>query len=471
MLERRFHLGIDYGTSTSKIVFRDYGGPGGDKAFVVASQNEYRIPSGIIVQSDKILLGKTARNLPQTPSDNVRLYESVKMRVGEEAIQNRRKFHYGPKPKFPNGFTARDFATLTVWWLISIGHRAAEPRLAYTGGGELVLGMTLGIPMSFYDDAAIRAEFLKIAQTAWRLYRQCEPLPDSGEISLQDARRILDHHYVTNTRVVPKQEIRDWIRSEAEAAMWWAFQSPSVSDGPFAQVDVGAGTTNASLFRIYSTLNSGRRAKQGLAFFAACSEPTGMDAIDELICERSAGPQPTSIRGAEEQLISAQAIQDRVSAFVKEHIWEAYRKTWSKTAQKVPPESAERSALRHHRVFLMGGGSLIRTVRGALPFHPSDNGHSEVRVQQLELPGDLYLSKPQSQSGPIAAAFKTLLRIQDKSYSQKPHIDDLPFLSVAYGLANIGIAIPEITTPDEMPTMISPSSRCKQLSHEDIYAR
>ena len=65
MAERRFHLGIDYGTSTSKLVFRDYGGPGGEKAFVVVEGETFRIPSTVAVVSDRLVLGSPALSLAE----------------------------------------------------------------------------------------------------------------------------------------------------------------------------------------------------------------------------------------------------------------------------------------------------------------------------------------------------------------------------------------------------------------------
>jgi hypothetical protein len=54
--------------------------------------------------------------------------------------------------------------------------------LANTGGGDLVMGMTMGIPMSFYENVRIRDCFLQIARTAWRLYRHEGTLPDLAAI-------------------------------------------------------------------------------------------------------------------------------------------------------------------------------------------------------------------------------------------------------------------------------------------------
>ncbi len=48
------------------------------------------------------------------------------------------------------------------------------------------------------------------------------------------------------TAAAQAQDERYWIRSEAEADMFWPVRCPGVPPGPCAQVDIGAGTTNAA---------------------------------------------------------------------------------------------------------------------------------------------------------------------------------------------------------------------------------
>src|SRR5262249_26213887 len=199
---------------------RDYQGPGQETAFVIPWNGpSFRIPSAIGFDGKSLKFGAGE-------AEGAVTYESIKMRVAEEAIHGTRRFHYGPKPPLPPGFSARDLATLTVWWLISIGHLAAERRLALTGGGNLLFGMTMGIPMSFFDDPVISVEFLLISRHAWRLYRLNGLFPPGRLMALSDARTALDIVAREPLQALHHDEIRDWIRSEAEAAMWWAFRSP-----------------------------------------------------------------------------------------------------------------------------------------------------------------------------------------------------------------------------------------------------
>jgi hypothetical protein len=256
--------------------------------------------------------------------------------------------------------------------------------------------------------------------------------------------------------------------------MWWAFQSPSVSDGPFAQIDVGAGTTNVSLFRVFASVFNGRRVKEGLAFFASRSEPAGMDAVDDLISRRGpAGAVPLRLQGSEDSVIRQNGLEIAVAALVRDSIWEAYRKAWIHCFWRIEQSPAERIAWSNHKVILVGGGTLISSVQRYLPLHPSDNGHTLLEVQHLEVPSDLFFLVPGTQASFLKRALARLGSMSQfgRHQLQRPMPTDLPFLAVAYGLSNIGVAIPEIVIPTKLPAMRPPAQRRERLSHEDIYAR
>jgi hypothetical protein len=279
-LRRRIHLGIDYGTSGSKIVLRDYGAPGGERATVLVYAGSYRFSSSVLVVDNNLRFGLEPDS--QVGGEARTWYESIKMRVAAEVTGDYEKFCYGPLPKFPDGFSARSFAALTIWWLLSQGRAAARKHLP---DQELAVGMTIGIPMSFYADSGLRATFLDIARAAWYLSRLNGDL-EAPSIALDRARSVVDQAFdEVRRRDVSPNSIRDWIRSEAEAAMYSAFRSPSVAAGTYAKVDVGAGTTNASVFRITDTFEGGRWLKSGMAFYGADAGSTGMDAIDRALFE------------------------------------------------------------------------------------------------------------------------------------------------------------------------------------------
>src|SRR5437867_6638302 len=168
MPNRRFHLGIDYGTCASKLVFRDFEGPGGEKAYAVNGQN-FRIPSAVGVTPSELIFG-------QTPAENDWLwFESLKMRMAGAVKNDYQSYFCGPPTPLPAEFSEKALATLTVWYLISQGHHAVT-RYASTRTGEFSLGVTTGIPTSFLNDRTLTAALLDVARTAYQLYRDCGPL-------------------------------------------------------------------------------------------------------------------------------------------------------------------------------------------------------------------------------------------------------------------------------------------------------
>jgi hypothetical protein len=432
---RRFHLGIDYGTSASKIVFRDYGAPGGEAAVVVLKDGSIRIPSRICVTPSEFLFADG-----QKTRHDCDIYESLKMRVATEVTGNP-TYYLGLLDDLPTGFTAVDLCTLTVWHLISEGYRAVEKYLGNRTEGFTV-GMTLGVPMAFYRDEKLRWTFLAIARKAWALYRNEGPAHSS--VLIEKAQRMLQKHAAAALSPIPEYEVRDWIRSEAEAAMWWPFQSPAVPAGRYAKIDIGAGTTHASLFQIYS---GPAGAKSGMAFSGAISIPVGMDAVDRAIADcKGLGSDFLSIRGLEEEIVRSEAEVRGALLPVQEEIYEAYRKSWIETHHKIREYVAERTAWNSHKIFVIGGGSLVSTLVEAVRIHPGRSERLELAV--LEQPSNL-----------------------SRADNTKVPKNELPFVAVAHGLSVIGLAIPEVYTPDEVPPMPEINERRERLDHDDIYAK
>ena len=438
---RRVQLGIDYGTSTSKMVLRDYLAAGEERAVVLSKNGSYRFSSSVRLTGDTLLFGSTPTDELGSASQAT-WYESIKMRVAAEARGNHERYCYGPLPDLPPNLTSRDLAVLTLWWLISEGSRAASDLIP---DSEIVLGMTVGIPMSFFVDQTLRETFLDITKAAWTLYRQSGLLPEPA-LTLANAQSLLRAAYSSAPSIqVPADRLRDWIRSEAEAAMWWAFQSPAVPAGTFAKVDIGAGTTNASVFRIGEDYSNNRWVKSRLVFYGADSLPMGMDALDETLSHWKASDpkQCLQYRGLEDDLLSTQPAVQFCRATL-DGIVRASRMPWKQLQQKLGGYVGRDPDWRKCRTFLIGGGSLVRQLRKEIPVYPFDQ---DVRliIQDLEAPPDL--------------------RMMDLKPAPR---EVLPFVLVAYGLSQLGLAVPEVNTPDEIDAL-PPMRVRKPLDHEDLY--
>jgi molecular chaperone DnaK (HSP70) len=248
---RYVHLGIDYGTSASKIVVRDYGAPGGDQSVVLTDQGSYRVPSALAVDEGFVLLGSAAaqlgRRVQESDGGVVTVLESVKMRMARDLFTETDGGFFAPEGEAPAPFSWQELATVSVWWLLSLASRFVARRLP---DAKPRLGMTLGVPMQFYEHSATRAAFLDVARSAWGLLQRSGPLRWPWMASETAKKMVAGALYEVGGRPTGEDEVKLWIRSEAEAALLWPFKSPGVAEGPYVCVDVGAGTTNTSLFRM-----------------------------------------------------------------------------------------------------------------------------------------------------------------------------------------------------------------------------
>ncbi|HKO44855.1 MAG TPA: hypothetical protein VJU84_16370 [Pyrinomonadaceae bacterium] len=438
MTERVVRLGIDYGTSFSKVVFRDYGASGRETAYVLGGR-EFRIPSAVGVADEGFVFGVK----PSAQANLQSWHESIKMRVAGEVAHNISHYFHGQLSSLPNGFCSQDLAVLSVAFLISRGKKVVRDRLKGMSG-TIAIGFTLGIPMSFFDHHAIKKTFLRIARAAWELTK----LHDIGErLGFDDARHFLTETYGALDKAfeVPASETKEWIRPEAEAALWWPFMSPAVSPGPYAQVDIGAGTTNIGIFRIVPKHTELGWIKSSLSFFGATSPPVGMDAIDKVLSEWKGGANPFRWRGREEEVLYGKLGQQLISNEA-EQIRDAYKRTINKAFSTHLQLHAERHAWGTHKIFFLGGGSLLEPLREQLRLSPLSDD-SKLEEAELDVPGDIKL----------------------EDGTNVPRIM-FPHVAVAYGLSGFAAELPNVESPSETPPMSGgnlPSRRYQMIEMDD----
>src|SRR5215471_15682218 len=403
--QRRVHLGIDYGTRTCKIVFRDYRSPHGESTLLVLRNGSCRIPSRVCMTSEELLFGDDTK----AAADCV-IYESLKMRVAAE-VRGDLKRYVPSTIALPEGFAAADLAALTVWFLISEGHRAVAAQ--FNGRMEGVeIGMTMGVPMPFFNDTQVKASFLNIARRAWSFYCN-EGLLDSA-LPIEKARRVLEKHPALLS-AIPDYEVRDWIRCEGEASNWLVLHSPAVGIGPFANVDIGAGTTHTSLFRIFGKLQTPKRS---LAPFGAAAVPIGMDAVDRAIAEcEGLNSDCLALRGSEQSILQARTKVREALLPVCGQIYDSYWKAWNEVLSKLSGNPLELIAWRQHKLIVIGGGSLLPPLIDTFRAHADQR--EPLSVLRLEQPRDLF-----------------------RGDRKKIGNEELPFVGVAYGLSNIESHLP-----------------------------
>ena len=430
---RPLRLGVDYGTSRSKLVITDYGAVDGERSFVVRHPeygDEYRIPSSICAVEDSLRFGFAAEAL----ADRARVYRSLKMLC---AYPNG---FYGGDVALPSDLSARDLATLYVGHLIHIGRDAAV-RYANQFRAEPSLSVTLGVPMAQIDDERLYKMFVNIAREAFGLVQR---LDLHSAVSIPDAAGALADVRADLADTFPDQP-RDWVRSEAEAALFWAHRSPDIGDGRFACVDVGAGTTSASWFHIGATRTGDVLVSDRLSFYGDACAPPACDAVDQVLAKHMDGATNLGdIRGREIQLLKELPNEGKGALdSVLSEIASVFRNASVRAFEK---QRSPRAWQHIGRVFFLGGGTKLPAVKAKLIALKQDWLMESDAIADPGVPTDLT-----EEDG-------TELRA------------DPTFLLVAYGLARRLGDVPDTFTSRQIDDYTPKQPTRDRLSSDDIYS-
>jgi hypothetical protein len=199
------------------------------------------------------------------------------------------------------------------------------------------------------------------------------------------------------------------------------------------------------MFRLIHSFIDGHWVKTGFAFFGTFSGPYGMDAVDHALATYLSMNTDNclDLRAQEDRLLNEiDALNATRPTFsqIRLNLGQAWKHGYS----KIMGSPYEVKAWEQANVFIIGGGSLVGPLRTFLSNHP--NGQNiTIPQRQLEVPFDLYLENGMTISASL-----------------------LPFITVAYGLSNIGLAVPEAETPDSIPPVKTMTIQ-ERLEREDIY--
>ena len=430
---RPLRLGVDYGTSRSKLVVTDYGAVDGDRSFLVRPPSpegdDYLIPSTVCATDHTLRFGFSA----EARADEGAPYRSLKMLC---AYPER---FYGDRAPLPPGLTARDLATLYVGHLVALGRQAAG-RYARRLGATASMSITLGVPMAQLDDKRLRPMFVDIAREAFALG---DHLDLEATVPIVEARDAL-----TAVRAeiagAPPPNPRDWVRSEAEAALFWAHRSPDIAHGRYACVDVGAGTTSASWFHISAERSGGVLVNNRLSFYGAACTPPACDAVDQVFTRDLDGINTLpDIRGREDELLGRLSDQGRAELdLILAEIAGVFAQASASAFEKEKSTSRWRGI---GRVFLLGGGTKLDLVRRRLLRQKMDWLKREP-IADPGLPADL--------------------TEEDGSELR----DDPAFMLVAYGLARRLGDVPDVFAPGQIPPYSPKFGVRDRVSSDDLYS-
>lgn len=413
--QRSIHLGLDYGTATSKLVLREYEPDGGESAHIVfpsASRGrarDFRIPSAVCLEGGRLWFGLEAA--ARQSLRDVKTWFSIKMRMASP-----QEFH-GLATPLAEGIAADDLVTLTVAYLLQEGRRAADVVAKHYRTAPSFT-FTLGVPMSDLDHSHLRGRFADIARRASHIVAH----PAAPDLRLGIP--VLEGWMLVSEaddaiRRTPAPDPRRWVRSEVEAALLWPYKSGDTEAGIYAAVDVGAGTTSASFFQITSRPASGNgsEAARSVAFFGISCLASGADAVDQALVMFAGSNDPAAIRAKENAFI-ARAGEFAVAGVVSQ-ICQAYALAFDRAWDKHPKPATWDG----YRVLLTGGGTEIDIVRRKLSLRAGPRLRHGPHLVDAAAPPDL-----------------------EREGFTAP---DLRYLTVAYGLSHFDARVPSIAMPGD----------------------
>jgi len=339
-----------------------------------------------------------------------------------------------------------DLATLYVAHCTKRGSDEAE-RHARSKRAALRLGMSLSVPVAELEIPSKQRAYLRVAAVAYHLAVRLGFDPqDKSQAEVEQALSKAKDAVLPGIDAI---EPSRFLRAEVAAAMMWPFASPSVKEGPYTVVDIGAATTNASWFRIHSGRDEDDRhvPKASMTFFGAETLPPGMDAFDEALATLLGRDDPAALRGMETELVAKVRSRAELDKVVGEY-WETWHKAKRYAWRMAPRE-------RHWegtQVLLVGGGSKVSMVDKAFEKLPSHTSAKIIGAQRLHDPGtprDLY---ELPRSGGFAHPFR----------------DEPTFLLVAYGLSFNDDDRPEINLPGQVGRFQGQRARRYQPTSQEL---
>lgn len=422
---RRINIGLDFGTSTTKVIVR-IEEPTGRPLFRVVGPSDQRdtvlYPSVIALADGHLCFGHSA---VQSASDVKAA--SFKMNLPAEAGSRqhawRGRFCLGD-----SGLSAEEASTLYVAWVLN--DVLSQLRNAYAGS-DLRVTVNAAAPLDHLrQEESLHRLFHRIFFRALKMHSH-----SAARWSLVTARTAL--RQVHAIPIPTEEESPISVFPETHAAMTSYILVPGRARGKYATVDVGAGSTDVAFFWFHHPDGSYAEGPPEMCYFGAATDFVGMDDVDQAVALRL-GVSLSEAKERREQKQIDISVVDEVREVFSE-MFNCYRRAFGEsygrcageyewryrgpgeTGPQYPPDGYAKFTL-----CIVGGGGLSAQLIGKLqktfPMHNINN----VDVRVLRVSDGLH----------VLRAGNKLVQILDVAPLEQP------LLILAQGLAHRGVDIP-----------------------------
>jgi Ethanolamine utilization protein EutJ (predicted chaperonin) len=428
--QRSIFVGVDFGTSTTKVVWHDTS----EDSFEVFQWNKaangiqsYLFPSTISVRDDGIHFGldecKTGGTGVHIPWIKICVLCESNPKICRRCEHSRERGKVRLNDR--TIVSARALACLFLSHVIGIVEKTLTARFR---DETLQFQWNVGCPIDHLDRFGARESYEAMVQLAWdRRATSADPVVIGDACAVEAQLR--------GMQLAPDADRLVHVRPETHAGVMAFLQSPHAEEKTYVLVDVGAGTTDVSMF-----IHGRRRAENEKPFVSSYlgdgSFPIGGGDIDRELAEawglgideakrrKEAGGSTPTLASAEivfrgYQSICCQVVERRMLTSPSDMVFD---------------------------LFLFGGGGRVPSINAAL---------------RKPLPRPLRLNRLEGVKPP-----KNLRRIPDLDRN-------FDLLALACGLASTVLDWDRIDPPSRTPPMPerSPAPRRSRPDRDELYPK
>ena len=276
--ELHINLGIDFGTSYTKVCYRNLGW---DSSGIITFNGKLFVPS--IVRVDERGLLSMPITCRRRDSQDIPF---LKMRIGANYnLRELRDERDSPQVNLRDAATVEALCSYYVANVIRSAKREFKSQeFELTVGREIRWSANVGVPVELYDSPTL-PKFRRVFSIAWR-WETSNSIPDTLGDAIDQYRNGQSEDEPTDCHAVP----------EIVAAVWSFVTSREAQDGVYTYFDVGGGTVDGVCFK-YETHNGIRRIR----CYSGKVEPLGVSEIARRLAA------PISVRIAGRRVRSAAA--------------------------------------------------------------------------------------------------------------------------------------------------------------------
>jgi hypothetical protein len=389
--------GIDLGTSSTKVCFRRSDETRPTPYVCLFEENPGGYPPIALPSAVRVVRGKVYFAAEAERRSGGMIFRSFKTCLRCKLV-NRYCLHCGTVPRGPapgyralpdgEGVVAAD--ELATWYLAHVIAQI-DMQVRAQPGHDGELSYNLAAPMDVIQKAKGRERYTRTLFLAEKLART--GVAEQGA-ELQSLRWHYNWLRSENPELPPESERSTFVVDENCAGLVAFSNARTAQSGRYALIDVGAGTTDMSIFH-YEV------QARHLAFYSADVCPIGADRVDQLVLAdalnaKAGGRVPTWLgeegdalgririakqgeHGSGGQCIPV-GVYEKPSALVGAELFKHYKIVWEHAYYE---KDRDVRNWRQMKMFLIGGGSNLPGLPGILTGSPWQSFVPEPQVLQL----------------------------------------------------------------------------------------